>query len=94
MIDEEVKALCPFCFKTSNQVKAGKNTSGTQRYKCNNCYKRYTFQPKKRVYSSQFKEQVINNYNKNNKIGIRGMARVMRINKGTVSNWLKADKLK
>jgi transposase-like protein len=32
----------PHCQSKEEQVKAGFNTSGSQRYKCNKCQKRYT----------------------------------------------------
>jgi small GTP-binding protein len=36
------KKVCPKCGKTENQIKAGFNRSGTQRYKCKECGRTYT----------------------------------------------------
>lgn len=39
---------CPRCQQTTRQNKAGKNPSGSQRYRCRHCGKRYTPNPKVR----------------------------------------------
>ncbi len=39
---------CPYCQATDRQVKAGRTSSGNQRYKCQVCQRRYTPEPKAR----------------------------------------------
>jgi hypothetical protein len=36
---------CPYCQAEEKQVKAGKNTSGSQRYQCQRCERKYTPEP-------------------------------------------------
>ncbi len=43
-IDENI--YCPKCGKHEHQVKHGKNKSGSQKYRCNDCGMDYTPEPR------------------------------------------------
>ena len=46
---------CKNCGKENGQVKAGKMRAGSQKYKCKNCGKVYTPNPKERTYGEEKK---------------------------------------
>ncbi len=41
---------CPYCQNNERQVKVGLNASGSQRYRCQGCGRKYTPQPKEHGY--------------------------------------------
>ena len=53
----EAGRQCPICGKKENQVNAGKNRSGTQKFFCNDCRKYYTLEPKTREYPEEIRQQ-------------------------------------
>ena len=76
---------CPFCGSKERQVKAGTN-SGTQRYKCGSCKRRYTpladgpgYTDAVRAQASQLRSQGKT---------IREIARQLGVNHQSVANWL------
>jgi len=86
---EEIKK-CPYCGKTENQVKAGFNASGTQRCKCKECKKYYTLEPKKHEYSEQTRELALKIYYSG--VSARGVAKILKMNKSNIANWIKKTK--
>jgi len=78
---------CPYCHKQENQVKAGKNESGSQRYKCNGCGKRYTPAPSQR-YSDEMRQRAVKLYADG--LGFRQIGRHLKVDHVTVMNWVKA----
>ncbi|MDR0936405.1 MAG: hypothetical protein LBM98_07000, partial [Oscillospiraceae bacterium] len=50
------------CGGTEKQHKQGFNQSGTQRYKCQLCGKKYTLEPKRHAYSDEIKAQALKTY--------------------------------
>jgi transposase-like protein len=53
---------CPKCQSEEKQVKSGFNRSGTQRWKCQICNKRYTPQPKEQGYPDELRHQAVRLY--------------------------------
>jgi transposase-like protein len=65
-------STCPYCHDTEKQVKAGKNESGSQRYKCKPCQRRYTPEPSQ-MYSDAIRRQAMRLYADG--LGFRQVAR-------------------
>ena len=82
---------CPNCGTEKNQIKKGLNLSKTQRYKCKECGKVYTLEPKKHTYSEEEREAAIKMYF----LGVsgRGVGKYFGFNKANVYNWIKKNKL-
>jgi transposase-like protein len=80
---------CPHCKAVYHQTKAGHNASGSQRYKCRVCNRKYTPYPRQREigYSPEYKEEVIKFYYEHY-ISIRELARMVKLSPQTVSNWV------
>ena len=81
---------CPHCGKTEHQIKAGFNASGTQRYKCKECGKYYTLEPKKHEYSEETRELALKIYYSG--VSARCVARILKMNKSNIANWIKKTK--
>jgi LacI family transcriptional regulator len=71
---------------TEKQVKAGKNLSGSQRFQCNNCRKKYTPAPKPNGYPDEIRKQVVLLALEGK--SFRDIARKMGVNAQTVVNWI------
>lgn len=84
---------CPHCKETQNQVKNGKTLSGSQLYKCKNCNRKYTPEPKRQGYGKTKREQAIRLVLDGN--SQRQAARHVGVSHGSVANWFKeyADSL-
>ncbi len=84
---EDAWKKCPKCGKIENQVKAGYNTSGSQRCKCKEYGRFYTIDPKRHEYPEETRELAIKMYYGG--ISGRGVGKILRINKSHVMNWIK-----
>jgi len=78
---------CPYCQSSEKQVKAGKNKSGSQKYLCKRCERRYTPEPSQ-MYSDAMHQQAV-------KLSVDGMnyrriARHLGVDHKTVMNWVNA----
>ena len=84
---------CPHCEDVQNQVKNGKTSSGSQLYKCKNCNRKYTPEPKQHGYGRAKREQAIRLVLDGN--SQRQAARHVGVSHGTVANWFReyADSL-
>ena len=78
---------CPHCEDAQNQVKNGKTSSGSQLYKCKNCNRKYTSEPKQLGYSKAKREHAIRLVLDGN--SQRQAARHVGASHGTVANWFK-----
>ena len=79
---------CPHCQNENNQVKAGKTRSGSQRYECKDCRRRYTPNPKQQGYADDVRQQAV-------RLSVDGMnyrriARQIRVSHTSVMNWVTA----
>lgn len=79
---------CPYCHRTEKQVKAGRNASGTQRYKCQACQRRYTPNPKSHGYSDEMRRQAVQMYVDG--MNFRRIARTLGVAHRSVINWVNA----
>ena len=78
---------CPYCHNSEKQVKAGKHESGSQRYKCNLCQKRYTPEPSQ-TYPDTMRRQAVKLYADG--LGYRQIARHLQVDHVTIMIWVKA----
>ena len=79
---------CPYCQARERQVKAGKNGSGSQRWKCQVCGRKYTPEPKEHGYSDALRQQAV-------KMSVDGLnyqriARFLGVDHKSVMHWVKA----
>lgn len=80
---------CPHCQSNHQQIKAGHNQSGSQRYVCKNCGKTYTPSPKLRGYSSNVRQQAIQLYHEGH--SFRAVSRQLGIGTQSVINWVREN---
>ena len=78
---------CPYCQTSEEPVKAGKTGSGSQRYKCKGCGRRYTPEPHQ-MYGEALRLQAV-------KLSVDGVSfrrigRHLGVDHVTVMNWVKA----
>jgi transposase-like protein len=79
---------CPYCQSTERQVKTGRTSSGSQRYKCQLCQRRYTPEPKQAGYSDELRRQAVQMYVDGTYF--RRIARHLNVNHQSVINWVNA----
>lgn len=78
----------PYCQHTENQVKNGFNKSGSQRYRCEACQRRYTPVPTSHGYSAEMRQQAIQN--DVDGMNLRRIGRLLGVDHHTVINWVNA----
>ena len=79
---------CPHCQSEEKQVKVGFNPSGSQRYLCRHCQRKYTPKPNEAGYSESVRRQAVKMYLDG--MNQRRIARQLGISQGSVSNWARA----
>lgn len=79
---------CPYCQSTERQVKAGRNGSGSQRYKCQVCQRKYTPEPKPIGYPDDVRRQAVQMYVDG--MNFRRIARTLGVAHRSVINWVNA----
>src|SRR5688572_22738068 len=77
---------CPKCQSNLKQYKAGFNPSGSQRYRCGECNRVYTPEPKRHGYPDETRLLAIRMYVEGSSYG--SIARVLRVNPQSVANWV------
>ena len=79
---------CPHCQNEEKQVKVGFNPSGSQRYLCRDCNRKYTPAPNVSGYTASVRQQAVKMYLDG--INQRRIARQLGVSQGSVSNWARA----
>lgn len=79
---------CPDCAQTTRQLRVGRNRSGSQRYLCAFCQRKYTPQPTRHGYDAAQRRQAIEWYVDG--MGLRRIARHLGVVHQTVANWVAA----
>ena len=79
---------CPHCQRCEQQVKSGFNESGSQRYLCQSCQRKYTPEPKRQGYAAATRQAALRLYADG--MNLRRIARTLRISHPTVANWVNA----
>jgi transposase-like protein len=82
---------CPACQSTARQVKNGRNESGSQRYRCGACGRKYTPAPTAYGYDAATRERAVRLYADG--MNLRRIARTLGVvhqMHQTVANWVAA----
>lgn len=79
---------CPYCQSTERQVKAGKNSSGSQRIKCQQCQRKYTRDPNEIGYPADLRLQAVKMYVDG--MNYRRIGRHLGVDHKSVMNWVDA----
>ena len=82
---------CPYCQASEQQVKNGRNPSGSQRYKCQVCGRIYTLEPTRAGYDPATRDQAVRLYLEG--MNLRRIARILSVNHQSVANWVNAHAL-
>ena len=77
---------CPHCQRQAEQVKVGRNPSGSQRYKCKVCDRKYTPEPRQAGYPPEIRDQAVRMYVDG--LNFRRIARILQVNHQSVINWV------
>jgi transposase-like protein len=77
---------CPACSAENRLVKAGRNSSGSQRFKCKVCGSTRVYYPRRRKYGAGWHAQVQELHREGK--SFRAIARILKINHQTVANWI------
>ena len=78
---------CPYCHRSDHQIKSGINPSGSQRWKCQHCQRRYTPKPTEHGYPDRLRQQAVQLYVDG--WGYRRIARHLKMDHKTVIHWVK-----
>jgi transposase-like protein len=78
---------CPRC-DSLDTVKAGRNHSGTQRYRCAACQRYFTPQPKEQGHGTAVHEQAVRLYLEG--MSQRAIGRILGVVHQSVANWVAA----
>lgn len=84
----ESMSTCPHCQVEEQQVKVGCNPSGSQRYRCNVCNRKYTPEPNEAGYPQEVRDQAVRMYVDG--LNFRRIARTLQVNHQSVINWVNA----
>lgn len=79
---------CPHCGRTEGQLKIGTNASGSQRYLCKACQRKYTPEPTHHGYADALRQQALQLYVDG--VNLRRIGRILGITHQTVANWVAA----
>lgn len=77
---------CPKCQANWSQYKAGKNVSGSQRYRCGECNRVYTPEPKQHGHPADTRLLAIRMYVEGSSYA--SIAGILKVNPQSVANWV------
>ena len=79
---------CPHCASSEQQTKSGHTRTGSQRYKCKECQRIYTPEPKPLGYPEETKREAVRLYLEGT--NFRRIGRVLGVNHQSVVNWVNS----
>lgn len=79
---------CTHCSSSEQQTKSGHTRTGSQRYKCRDCQRTYTPEPKPLGYPEETKREAVRLYLEGT--NFRRVGRVLGVNHQSVVNWVNA----
>ncbi len=79
---------CPHCSSSEQETKSGHTKTGSQRYKCRECQRIYTPDPKPLGYPEGTKREAVRLYLEGT--NFRRIGRVLGVNHQSVINWVNA----
>jgi transposase-like protein len=68
-------------------VRNGKTPDGRQRFRCRDCRRRSTADPRPQGYSEEQRELILRAYQERS--SLRGLSRTFGVSRNTVTSWLK-----
>ncbi len=77
---------CRHC-QSQNVIRHGKDKSARQRYLCHDCRRTFREKPMSRTCSAEYQATVLAAYQE--RASMRGVCRLFRIGRNTLSEWLK-----
>jgi transposase-like protein len=80
--------ICPKCAEKTRQSRSGFNRSGSQRYQCRDCGKKYTPSPKEKGHSQEIRTKAIRMYVDG--LNFRRIGRLLNVHHQSVINWVNA----
>jgi transposase-like protein len=80
---------CPYCRATEDQVRSGRNGSGSQRWLCKRCQRKYTPEPREIGYDELLRKRALQMVMSG--LSLRQVARGLRVARQTIANWVNAD---
>lgn len=79
---------CPHCSSSEQQTRSGHIRTGSQRYKCRECQRIYTPDPKPLGYPDETKREAVRLYLEGT--NFRRICRILSVNHQSVANWVNA----
>lgn len=79
---------CPHCSTSEPQTRAGRTRTGSQRFKCRECQRVYTPEPKPLGYPEEIKREAVRLYLEGT--NFRRIGRVLAVNHQSVVNWVNS----
>jgi transposase-like protein len=79
---------CPHCSSSEQQTKSGHTRTGSQRYRCKECQRIYTPEPKPLGYPEETRREAVRLYLEGT--NFRRIGRVLGVNHQSVVNWVNA----
>ncbi len=79
---------CPHCSSSEHQTKSGHTRTGSQRYRCKECQRIYTPEPKPLGYPEETKREAVRLYLEGT--NFRRIGRILSVNHQSVVNWVNA----
>ena len=76
---------CPYC-ESSIVVRVGRNRSGSRRYRCRDCGKGLTPEPRPRGYPKEMHDKAVRLYLEG--MNLRRIGRLLGVHHQTVASWL------
>lgn len=80
---------CTYCGSRTAVVKAGRNQTGSQRYRCQGCQRYFTPEPKALGYAADLKQRALQLYLEGT--SLRAIGRLLHLHHQTVANWINAE---
>lgn len=77
---------CPKCFAQTRQIKDGRTSAGSQRFRCKQCGCRYTPAPQDPGYDEEIRQQALVLHLEG--LSLRLIGRLLTVNHQTVANWI------
>ncbi len=82
------QTTCPYCHAANCLVKAGRNPSGSQIFKCKACGRKSTPRPNLNGYADTLREQALGLYQRG--FSFRAVGEKLNVSHQTVANWINA----
>lgn len=79
---------CPHCTSKEQQTKSGHTRTGSQRYKCKECQRIYTPEPKPLGYPEETRREAVRLYLEGT--NFRRIGRLLSVNHQSVVNWVNS----